>query len=84
MEALKPAYLNPSDSQKFAQAVILFANSNLMDQAREVALQGIQFNSGSFDAWKVFYNLPNTTADEKENALKNMKRLDPLNPDVLA
>jgi hypothetical protein len=84
MTALEPGYMNPSNSQRYAQAVQLFANSNLMEQARTVALAGIKFNPDYFDAWKVFYILPNTSAEEKEEAARNMKRLDPRNPDVLA
>jgi hypothetical protein len=61
MAALEPSYLNPSNSQKFAQAVQLFASSNLMEQAREVALKGIEFNPEYFDAWMVMYYLPNST-----------------------
>jgi hypothetical protein len=84
LTALEPSYLTPSDSARFAQAVQLFASSNLMDQARQVALKAIEFNPNSFDAWKIFYSLSNSTADEKAKALENMKRLDPRNPDVLA
>jgi O-antigen ligase len=84
MAALEPGYLNPSDSQRFAQAVQLLASSNLPDQARDIAIKGITFNPEYFDAWQVFYNLPDATEAEKARALENMKRLDPLNPDVLA
>lgn len=84
MAALEPGYMNPSDSQRYAQAVQLFASSNLMDQAREIALKATEYNPDYFDAWKILYYLSNTTEDEKALALKNMKRLDPRNPDVLA
>jgi O-antigen ligase len=84
MAALEPGYLNPSDSQRFAQAVQLLASSNLPDHAREIAIKGITFNPEYFDAWLVFYYLPDATEAEKARALENMKRLDPLNPDVLA
>ena len=82
--ALEPGYLSPSDSQRYAQAVQLFASSNLMDQAHDIALKGTEFNPDYFDAWKILYFLSNSTAEEKALALKNMKRLDPRNPDVLA
>ncbi len=82
--ALQPGHLNPSNSQKYAQAVQLFVSSNLIDQAREIALEAIEFNPDYSDAWKVFYYLSNTTEEEKALALENMKRLDPRNPDVLA
>jgi hypothetical protein len=84
MAALEPGYLNPSDSQRLAQAVQLLASSNLMEQAHEIALKGVVYNPDYFDAWRVLYFLPNATEAEKAQALSNMKRLDPLNPDVLA
>jgi hypothetical protein len=84
MAALEPGYLNPSDSQRYAQAVQLFASSNLADQAREVALKGTKYNPEYFDSWRILYFLSNSTEEEKALAEKNMKRLDPRNPDVLA
>ena len=84
MAALEPGYLNPSNSQQYAQAVQLFASSNLMDQAREIALKATVYNPDYFDAWKILYFLSNTTEEEKALALENMKRLDPRNPDVTA
>jgi hypothetical protein len=84
LAALEPGYLNPSNSQRYAQAVQLFASSNLMDQAREIALKATEYNPDYFDAWKILYFLSNTTEEEKALALENMKRLDPRNPDVLA
>jgi O-antigen ligase len=84
MAALEPGYLNPSDSQRLAQAVQLLASSNLPEQAHEIAIKGITFNPEYFDAWRVLYFLSNSTEDEKAQALENMKRLDPRNPDVLA
>jgi len=82
LAAVEPGYLSPSDSNRYAQAVQLFATNNLLEQAREVALDAVVYNPDHFDSWKLFYFLPNTSAEEKSKALKNMKRLDPLNPDV--
>ncbi len=84
MTALEPGYMNPSDSQRYAQAVQLFASSNLMDQAREIAQKATAYNPDYFDAWKLVYFLSNSTEEEKAIALKNMKRLDPRNPNVTA
>ena len=82
MEALKPSYLSPSDSQRFAQATQLFASSNLFTQAHQVALDAVVFNPDSFDNWRNLYFLSNSTPEEKAKAVANLKRLDPLNPDV--
>jgi hypothetical protein len=84
MAALEPGYLNPSDSQRLAQAVQLLTSSNLPEQAREIAIKGITYNPEYFDAWKVFYYLSDATEAEKAQAFENMKRLDPRNPNVLA
>jgi hypothetical protein len=84
LAVLEPAYLNPVNSQRFAQAVQLFASSNLLDQAHVIALKGVEFNPDYFDAWRMLYFLSNSTEQEKATALENLKRLDPLNPDVLA
>ena len=83
-EALKPSYMNPSDSTRFSQAVNLLASSNLNELAHAIALKAVKFNNDSMDAWGSLYSLPISTSEEKEIALRNMKRLDPLNPDVTA
>ena len=83
-EALTPTYLAPRDSARMAQAVILFENSKLYDQAYKYALEGVAFNPDYFDAWRVLYGISKASQQDKENALANMKRLDPKNPDVLA
>ena len=58
--------------------------SGLFDLAHKYALQGVAWNSESFELWKVLYLLKASTPNEKSLALENMKRLDPLNPDVTA
>jgi O-antigen ligase len=82
LSSLESGYMNPTDSARLVQAVSLFANSNLLDQAHQIALKGVEFNPDYFDAWAQLYQLTNSTEEEKALALKNMKRLDPLNPDV--
>jgi hypothetical protein len=82
--ALEPSYLNPIDSARYAQAANLLAASNLNEMAHSVALKAVEFNADSMDAWGTLYSLPNATQQEKDFALQNMKRLDPLNPDVTA
>lgn len=82
--ALTPSYLAPRDSARMAQAVILFENSKLYDQAYKYALEGVAFNPDYFDAWRVLYGVSKASQQDKEKALANMKRLDPNNPDVLA
>jgi O-antigen ligase len=82
METLESNPMVPANSNRFAEAAKLLAQNNLFDQARIAALKGIEFNEDSFDCWKILYFLSSSTPDEKELAVENMKRLDPLNPDV--
>lgn len=82
--ALTPSYLTPTDSTRLAQAISAMENSKLYDLAYKYAQKAVAFNPNSFDAWRVMYALTNATPADKETALKNMKRLDPFNPDVLA
>jgi O-antigen ligase len=82
--ALAPSLFNPADSYRYAQAVNLFQSSNLPDLAHKYALIAVKFNPDYSDAWSQLYFLPNSTEAEKAQALSNMKRLDPKNPDVTA
>lgn len=82
--ALENAYLTPSDSARISQAVITFEQSKLPDQALKYARYGVKFNPNNFDAWRVLYAATKSTPEDKAEALANMKRLDPKNPDVLA
>jgi O-antigen ligase len=82
--ALTPSYLKPRDSARLAQAVLLFENSKLYDQAYKYAKEGVAFSPNYFDAWRVLYSISKATQEDKDLALSNMKRLDPKNPDVLA
>jgi hypothetical protein len=82
-EALIPGYLNPQNSYKYANASQIFEGSKLYDLAYKYAKIGVEFNPGSFDAWKVLYLVSKSTPEEKALALENMKLLDPNNPNVL-
>jgi hypothetical protein len=62
--------------------VQLLEESKLYDLAYKYAKVGVDFNPDNFDSWKVLYLITNSTAEDKALALENMKRLDPLNPDV--
>jgi O-antigen ligase len=81
--ALVPGYLNPANSYKYANAVQLLESSKLYDLALKYAQIGVEFNPDNFDSWKVLYLITKSSPEEKAEALENMKRLDPKNPNVL-
>jgi O-antigen ligase len=82
--ALIPSLVNPASSFKYTQAVDLFMRSNLLEPALKYSRMAVSINPDSFDSWRQLYFLDNSTKEEKKIALQNMKRLDPMNPDVLA
>ena len=81
--ALTPGYLNPENSYKYANAAQLFEGSKLYDLAYKYAKIGVEFNRDNFDAWRVLHFVSKSTPEDKAEALAQMKRLDPNNPNVL-
>jgi hypothetical protein len=82
--ALVPNYFNPANSFKYREAIALLEANNLADLALGYAKKAVKFNPDDFESWRVIYSLPNTTDQLRKRALDNLKRLDPLNPDVTA
>jgi hypothetical protein len=80
--AMTSSYFNPPNSTKYLTTIQTLEGSQLFEQAHKYALEAVAWNPDAFDLWKVFYLIKNSTQAEKNEALKNMKRLDPLNPDV--
>jgi len=82
--AMIPTYFNPPNSTKFLLTIQTLEQSDLGDLARRYALEAVKWNPDVFDSWKVLYLIQKSTPGEKMLAIQNMKRLDPLNPDVTA
>jgi O-antigen ligase len=82
-QALVPSYMSPTDTNRLLNAVSIAENSKLPDIAYEYAKKAVEFNPESFDSWRALYVVTNSTPEDKELALTNMKRLDPKNSNVL-
>jgi O-Antigen ligase len=80
--AMTSSYFNPPNSMKYLTTVQALEGSQLFDLAHKYALEAVKWNPDAFELWKVLYLIKNSTPVEKDEALRNMKRLDPLNPDV--
>lgn len=80
--AMKNSYFNPPNSMKYLTSIQTLESSQLYDLSHRYALEAVRWNPDAFDLWRVLYLIKNSTPTEKDEALKNMKRLDPLNPDV--
>ena len=83
-ESMKPSLFNPQNSVKYATNIQTLEQSNLNELAHKYALEATAWNPESYDLWRILYFIKNSTPGERALALKNMKRLDPLNPDLTA
>jgi hypothetical protein len=81
-QTLKSGYLNPNNSRKYFMTIELFEQSGIYNLSHKYALEAVKFNPDSYDGWKLLSLLRDTSATEKLEALENMKRLDPLNPNL--
>jgi hypothetical protein len=80
--SMVPSYFNPQNSMKYITNIQILEQSNLADLAHKYALEAVKWNPEAFELWRILYFIKNSTEAEKILALENMKRLDPLNPDV--
>ena len=84
VNTMKPSYFNPQNTTMYLNNIQTLEQSNFPDLSRQYALEAVSWNPEAFELWKVLYLIRNSTAEEKTLALENMKRIDPLNPDVTA
>jgi hypothetical protein len=81
-ESMKASLFNPQNSTKYAINIQTLEQSGLNELAHKYALEATMWNPESYDLWRILYLVQKSTSEERSLALKNMKRLDPLNPDV--
>ena len=79
---MQPTYMNPGNSNRYAMNIQQLESSNLFDLSHKYALEAVSWNPENYDLWRTLYFIKNSSAQEKSLALQNMKRLDPLNPDI--
>jgi hypothetical protein len=81
-KTMQHGYFNPQNSNKYILNIQLLDQNNFPDLSHKYALEAVKWNPNSFDLWKLLYLIQKSTPEEKVLAVSNMKRLDPLNPDV--
>ncbi len=83
-QTMQISFFNPANSMKYMSNIISLNQAQLPDLAHKYALEATKWNPESFELWRVLYFLEKSSEAERLEALENMKRLDPLNPDVSA
>jgi O-antigen ligase len=76
------AYIYPLDFVRMAQIAGTLRDNNLDTEALLVISDAVQKFPDSFDSWRVFSTLKSATPAQVAIAKAQMKRLDPLNPDL--
>jgi O-antigen ligase len=71
----------PQDVIRMNYISRLFLQNKLPDKALEIARKSVTVAPDNFQAWKILYELPNVPSTEKAQALKMMKKLNPLATD---
>jgi O-antigen ligase len=72
----------PRESNRLVIGSSIFANNNLNDFALKFARLAVEHDPNNFDSWRILSKTPGVSAEELSTAQAEMKRLDPLNPEL--
>ena len=76
------AYIWPLDPNRMGQIAISLANSNLQKEALEILIDGSSKFPDEYQMWRLISEIPNATPEQVNEARRQMKRLDPFNPNL--
>jgi hypothetical protein len=76
------AYIWPLDPTRMIQVAGTLNENKLEAQGLEVALDATESFPDYYGVWASLYSMKSATAEQKVDALAQMKRLDPLNPNL--
>jgi hypothetical protein len=76
------AYLWPPDSSRMVQVSLTLNDNNLEAKGLKVAIDATRKFPDNFAVWAALNEMKSATIQQKAEAQREMKRLDPLNPDL--
>jgi hypothetical protein len=76
------AYIWPVDPTRMVRVALTLNENKLEAQGLMVALDAAKKFPDNFDVWVTLESMKSATADQKVEARTQMKRLDPLNPNL--
>jgi len=76
------AYIWPMDSSRMIQVAMTLNENKLEAQGLEVAIDAAKKFPNNYLVWATLDAMKSATAEQKTQAQKEMKRLDPLNPNL--
>ena len=76
------AYIWPLDNFRMVQVAASLRLNKLDVQGLAVILDATEEFPDNYSVWATLYSMETATVEQKTQALAQMKRLDPLNPDL--
>jgi hypothetical protein len=76
------AYIWPRAYTRMVQVASILDENELQQQALQVAVDGTRYFPDNYVVWATLNSMTSATAEQKAQALVQMKRLDPLNPNL--
>jgi len=76
------AYIWPADPSRMIQVAMTLNENKLEDQGLQVAADAVERFPDNFGVWATLNSMNKASAEQKAEALTQMKRLDPLNPNL--
>jgi O-antigen ligase len=76
------AYIWPIDPTRMIQVAMTLNENKLETQGLEVAIDATEKFPNNYSVWATLDAMKSVTAEQKAQAQKEMKRLDPLNPNL--
>jgi hypothetical protein len=76
------AYLWPQEPARMIQVALALNENKLVAQGLEVALDAVAKFPDNYGVWAALDSMTNASPEQKALALQQMKRLDPLNPNL--
>jgi hypothetical protein len=76
------AYIWPTDPSRMIQVSMTLNENKLEANGLQVALDAVSKFPNNYGVWGALSTMKNASAEQKAEALAQMKRLDPLNPNL--
>jgi hypothetical protein len=83
-KTMESSLFNPLNTQKYVINIQALETSGLFELSHKYALEAVEWNPESYELWRLLFLIRDSTEEEKQLAVRKMKTLDPLNPDVMA
>jgi hypothetical protein len=76
------AYIWPVDPMRMVQVALTLNENKFEDQALQIALDAVERFPDNYNVWSTLSVMKKASGQQKAKALSQMKRLDPLNPNL--